>query len=308
MCGIQPRLLETALKIEYDKEKRNVMKYVSCAFFLLFLHLADGQVKVVEDSLFSPSLNATAKFYAILPDGYAQSQERYPAIYLLHGLGGNYTNWVKLTEIVKYAKHYRFIIITPDAKNSWYANSPVVPDANYEDFIVKDVIPFIDNKYRTIQSKFNRSVVGLSMGGYGAAKFGIKYPGMFFFAGCLSPAIQFPAGMEDSTLVIRRSKESNESVQRMFGYPRNDRWNENDVYVLLEKANAKSLPFFYLSVGSQDGITEIIDLTHSFAGALRKKGAAFEMHETPGGHDWKFWDKEIEMILRHIDELPRKRR
>ncbi|MEW5799557.1 MAG: alpha/beta hydrolase family protein, partial [Bacteroidota bacterium] len=299
---------ETALKIEYDKEKRNVMKYISYTLFFLYLHLAAGQVTVVEDSLFSSSLNATTKFYAILPDGYTKSQERYPAIYLLHGFGGNYTNWVKLTEIVKYAKQHNFIIITPDAKNSWYANSPVVPNANYEDFIIKDVIPFVDNKYRTIQSKFYRAIAGLSMGGYGAAKFGIKYPGLFFFAGCLSPAIQFPAGMDDSTIVIRRSKESNESVKQMFGYPRNERWNENDVNVLLEKANSKSLPYFYLSVGSQDGITEIIDLTHSFATALRKKGVSFEMHETPGGHDWRFWDKEIEIILQRITELSRKKR
>lgn len=302
------QLLETALKIEYDKEKRIVMKYISYTLFFLYFHLAAGQVTVVEDSLFSPSLNSATKFYAILPDGYTKSQERYSTIYLLHGFGGNYTNWVKLTEIVKYAKQYNFIIITPDAKNSWYANSPVVPNANYEDFIIKDVIPFVDNKYRTIQSKFYRAIAGLSMGGYGAAKFGIKYPGLFFFAGCLSPAIQFPAGMDDSTIVIRRSEESNESVKQMFGYPRNERWNENDVNVLLEKANAKSLPYFYLSVGSQDGITEIIDLTHSFATALRKKGVSFEMHETPGGHDWRFWDKEIEIVLQRIAELLRKKR
>lgn len=284
------------------------MKKFYFVFFFLFLQLSAGQVKVVEDSLFSPSLNATTKFYAILPDGYAKSQERYPAVYLLHGFGGNYTNWVKLSEIVKYAKQYNYIIITPDAKNSWYANSPVASNAHYEDCIIKDVIPFVDNKYRTIQSKFNRAVVGLSMGGYGAAKFGIKYPGMFFFAGCLSPAIQFPAGMEDSTLIIRRSKESNESVKRMFGFPRNEKWDENDVFVLLDKSTTKSSPYFYLSVGSQDGISEIIDLTHSFAAALRKKGVSFEMHETTGAHDWKFWDKEIEIVLQRIAELSRKKR
>ncbi len=284
------------------------MKNFYLSLFFLFLQLSAGQVKVVEDSLFSSSLNATTKFYAILPDGYAKSQERYPAVYLLHGFGGNYTNWVKLSEIVKYAKQYNYIIITPDAKNSWYANSPVMPNANFEDFIIKDVIPFVDNKYRTIQSKFHRSIAGLSMGGYGAAKLAVKYPGMFFFSGCLSPAIQFPAGMEDSSIVARRSKESNESVKQMFGFPRNEKWNENDVYSLLDKANIKSLPHFYLAVGSQDGIPEIIDHTHGFAAALRKKGVSFEMHETAGAHDWKFWDKEIEIVLQRIYELSRKKR
>lgn len=284
------------------------MKHLYACIFLTLFHYSSGQVKVVEDSLFSAALNSTAKFYAILPDGYSKSQERYGTIYLLHGFGGDYTNWVRLTEIVRYAKHYNVIIITPDGKNSWYANSPVVPNANYEDHIIKEVIPFVDKKYRTIQSKFHRSVAGLSMGGYGAAKFGIKYPGLFSFAGCISPSIQFPAGMEDSVIVARRSKDIIESVRNMFGFPRNERWNDNDLNLLLEKSNAKSLPYFYLSVGSQDGIPEIIDMTHSFAAALRKKGASFEMHETAGAHDWKFWDKEIEVVLQRIAELSRKKR
>lgn len=284
------------------------MKKLFTTFFLLIVQLSFSQVTVVEDSLFSPALNAKMKFYVILPNGYTQSQERYPSLYLLHGFGGDYTNWVKLTEIVRFAKKYRFIIITPDAKNSWYADSPVLKNTKYEEYIIKDVIPFVDKKYRTIQSKFFRAVAGLSMGGYGAAKFGIKYPGLFFFAGCISPAIQFPAGMEDTAIVARRSKESNESVRTMFGYPRNEKWNENDVYALLEKANTKTLPYFYLSVGSQDGIPEIIDHTHLFAAALRKKGASFEMHETAGGHDWKFWNKEIETVLQRISELLSKKR
>lgn len=279
------------------------MKTFKLGIFFFIVHVTFAQVKVVEDSLFSPSLNATMKFYAILPDGYSQSQERYPAIYLLHGYGGNYTNWVKLTEIVRYAKKYKFIIVTPDGKNGWYTNSPVLQNANYEDYIINDVIPFVDKKYRTIQSKFFRAVVGLSMGGYGAAKFGIKYAGKFFFAGCLSPALHVPASLEDSTILIRRSKELAESIKQMFGFPRNAQWNDNSVYALLDKASSTSLPYFYLSVGSQDGFVDIIEQTHFLATVLRKKGVAFEMHETAGGHDWKFWDKEIEIVLQRIADI-----
>lgn len=283
------------------------MKFFKLCTFFFIVQVTLAQVTVVEDSFFSPSVNATMKFYAILPDGYAQSQERYPTIYLLHGYDGDYTNWVKLTDIIRYAKKYKFIIITPDAKNSWYANSPVLRNANYEDYIVKDVIPFVDRKYRTIQSKFFRAIVGLSMGGYGAAKFGIKYPGMFFFAGCLSPALHVPTSLEDSTMLIRRSKELAESIKQMFGFPRNAQWNDNHVYALLDKANSTLLPYFYLAVGSQDGFFDIIDHTHTFTAALRKKGIHFEMHETAGGHDWKFWDKEIAIVLQRIAEMVSKK-
>jgi putative tributyrin esterase len=273
-----------------------VLNYIFCIG-------AFSQVTVVEDSLFSRSINRTSKFYVILPDGYSKNQERYPSVYLLHGFNGDYTNWVKQSELVKYLKEYHFIVVTPDAKNSWYTNSVTQKDMNYEDLIIKDLIPYVDKKYRTLQSKFDRAVAGLSMGGYGAAKFGLKYPNLFFFAGCLSPAIQFPAGLEDSAIVARRSKASNESVREMFGAKRNTHWSENDIFSLVDKCSPTTAPFFYIAVGSQDGIPEIIDLSHSFAAALRKKDIPYEMHESAGAHEWRFWDKEIEIVLQRINAI-----
>jgi S-formylglutathione hydrolase FrmB len=270
---------------------------------IAFVPIVYSQVTVVQDSFFAPSIQSTSKFLVVLPDGYAKSHERYATVYLLHGWGGDYTNWVKLTDLVRYAKSHNFIFIAPDAKNSWYTNSISQPDAKYEDFIIKDVIPFIDGKYRTNQSKFNRAIVGLSMGGYGAAKFGLKYSRQFFFAGCLSPAIHVPYGLEDTSLVARRSKESIQGLKDIFGSSRNDTWPDNDVFTLVEKANPKTAPYFYLAMGSQDGLPEILDLTPKFAAALRKAGIPFEMHETAGAHDWKFWDKEIEIVLKRISEV-----
>lgn len=285
-------------------------KIISAIFVFLvcFLTNLSSQVTVLEDSVFSPSINSTSKFYAILPDGYSKSHERYSTLYLLHGFGGDHSNWVKLTDLIKYLKQYNYLVICPDGKNGWYSNSVVQKDANYEDLIIKDVIPFVDKKYRTKQSKFSRAVAGLSMGGYGAAKFGLKYPGMFFFAGCISPSIQFPAGLEDTSIVASRSKELIRSVRETFSDIRNESWDSNDLLILTKKTNSKSLPYFYLSIGSQDGIPEIIDQTHGFASSLRKKGIPFEMHETTGGHDWKFWDKEIEIVLKQIAEVSGKKK
>jgi len=285
-----------------------IMKYKFLLLLGLLFQNTFPQVTVVDDSLFSQSVNTTIKFYAILPDGYSKRSERYPVLYLLHGLTGNYTDWVRLSNIVRYAKEYRLIIITPEGKDGWYSNSISSQNSNYEGYIVNDVIPIIEKKYRILQSRFNRAIAGLSMGGYGAIKFGLKYPGKFFFVAGMSPAIQFPKGLEDSAIVARRSKESTINLRSIFGTTQNDTWNENDVFYLAEHADAKSLPYFYLTVGSQDGILELPDLTHNFASALRKKGAAFEMHETAGAHDWKFWDKEIEIVLQRILEISGKKR
>ena len=97
---------------------------------LVFIHcctlraFAQNHVPLVEDSVFSPNVSAYMKFYAVLPINYYTHQDHYVAVYLLHGYGGDYTNWITRTELLNYAKDYPCILITPDGKNSWYTNSP----------------------------------------------------------------------------------------------------------------------------------------------------------------------------------------
>lgn len=284
------------------------MKRAVLLLFIFFLYsISFSQVSVVEDSLFSQSINGVEKITVVLPDGYAESQERYSAIYLLHGFGGDYTNWVKLTDLVRYLKKYHYIVVCPDGKNSWYTNSVELQNAQYEDLIMKDIIPFIDKKYRTKPSKFNRAIAGLSMGGYGAIKLGLKYPSQFFFAGGLSPAIQYPSEILEINKSSQQKRELYKSVFDVFGKKENDSWKTNDVFALAENAQQKSLPYFYLSVGSHDGFTKIIELTHTFATTLRKKDIPFEMHEVPGEHNWKLWDSEVKTVLKRIAEISRKK-
>lgn len=126
----------------------------------------------------------------ILPSGYSASkQKRYPVIYLLHGLFGSSENWTTLTKLPAYAKSYEFIIINPEGGDGWYTDSPTKQDDRYESYIVKELIPEIDAKYRTDASRNGRVIAGLSMGGYGALKFGVKYPAMFSLAGSFSGAL-----------------------------------------------------------------------------------------------------------------------
>ena len=272
--------------------------------FLLFVFLnSSAQVTVVEDSVFASSINTTTKFYVILPEGYSQGTDSFPSVYLLHGYSGNYTNWVKLTGLLTYLENYHFIVVTPDAQNSWYSNSIVTQNMNYEDLIVKDLIPFIDHKYRTIRDRKDRAIAGLSMGGYGAAKFGLKYPDLFFFAGCLSPAIQYPAGLEDSVLIARRSKASIQSAQAMFGKTRIPYWDSNDIFILAHRIDSTKAPFFYIGFGSQDGIPGLITQSHQLADIFRQRGIPFEFHEAKGRHEWKVWDREIKIVLQRINEI-----
>jgi putative tributyrin esterase len=275
--------------------------------YIITIQWAAGQVSVREDSLFSSSLNAMSKYTVILPSAYAANHERYPILYLLHGLGGDQSNWVTLTKLVSYAGKYSIIIVCPDGRNGWYSNSTLKRDANYEDQIMKDLVPHVEEKYRVIRSKFYRGVAGLSMGGYGAVKFGLKYPGSFSFAAGISPSVQFPAGLEDSVIVARWSRTSTTNLRELFGSRRMESWNNDDIFYLIERANPSVMPYFYLSIGSQDGIIELPEMTHQLATVLRKQKIPFEMHELQGAHNWKFWDSEIEIVLQRFNEKIGKR-
>lgn len=272
---------------------------------LLLVSSASAQVSVREDSLYSPSIRHHLPYTILLPDGYSRTKERYPVLYLLHGFNQNHLGWHRNTHLVELAARFPCIIILPEGWNRWYTNSVNASEWRMEDAFVKDLVPYVDSVYRTVRERGGRAVAGLSMGGYGALKYGIKYPQLFCLAGGLSPSIQFPVGLEDSAIVARRSAATITTVKEAFGAERNPQWMENDIPSLLEGKDGKELPFFYLAVGSQDIIPEVITQAHALAGSLRKKKAHFEMHESEGGHDWMFWDQQTEMVLSVFQRLRR---
>src|SRR5712692_4862686 len=136
----------------------------------------------------SKLVNATLPYNVILPVNYRASRTtRYPVLYLLHGHGGHYTDWLTRTNVADYAAQYRMIVVMPEGNNSWYVDAAGSTD-KYESYVLQELIPDVDSRYRTIQSRYGRAAAGLSMGGYGAIKYGLKYPNTFAFAGSMSGA------------------------------------------------------------------------------------------------------------------------
>ena len=166
-----------------------------------------GPLEVRTEKLESKLMGREMPFRVILPAGYADaanSTKRYPVIYLLHGLTGNFANWTERTDITEAARWTDAIIVTPEGENGWYTDSVTKPEDRHESYIVKELIPDIDKRYRTKAERKSRAIAGLSMGGYGALKFGLKYPEMFSLAGSFSGALgaaTFPAlGRSDASL------------------------------------------------------------------------------------------------------------
>lgn len=167
-----------------------------------------GQGTVVTDSVFSPGLasnlvgdSPVRRVLVYLPPSYRnEPSRRYPVLYLLHGttsvpeewLDGSYQGFslqVALDSLVSAAAIPEFIVVMPDANNAleagWYANSPVT--GNWEDFVVQDLVHFVDQHYRTDDRVARRALVGHSMGGFGALAIGFNHPEVFGLVYAISP-------------------------------------------------------------------------------------------------------------------------
>src|SRR5258705_144770 len=135
-------------------------------------------------------------YNALLPVGYAESNKRYPVLYLLHGLFGRYDDWITRTNLAEYAAHYEVIIVTPEGHDNWYTDSAGVTTDKYESYFIRELISDVDARFRTIKDRRARGVAGLSMGGYGALKYGLKHPEQFAFAASINGALD-PATRTD---------------------------------------------------------------------------------------------------------------
>jgi putative tributyrin esterase len=212
-------------------------------------------------------------------------------LYLLHGLYGDYLNWDTHTNLERYAQKYEFIVVMPDAGDSWYTNSATDPKDKFEDYVAKDLVAEIDGKFRTLRSRHARAIAGLSMGGYGALKIALRYRDDFAFAGSLSGALNAPRDLGD------KRPEFREQLLKVFGPQGSTVRADNNLFSLLQSVPPNGLPYFYLTCGSAD---DFLAVNRDFAAQLSSRGAVYEYHETFGAHAWDYWDRSLPDLLRAV--------
>lgn len=237
-------------------------------------------------------------YRVVLPVNYKTASDKavYPVIYLLHGLTGHFDNWTDSSKLTEYAAKYNYIIITPEGNNGWYTDSSTVPNDKYESYVVEELIPEIDKKFRTQAGRNHRAVAGLSMGGYGSIKFGLKYPEKFVLVGSFSGALQ--AASLTEKMLGNSWKALTDSITGVYGADDSPTRKANDVFKIVREIpadKAAALPFIYFDCGTEDGL---IITNREFSTALLEKKIPHEFRELPGKHDWKFWDAQIQEFLR----------
>lgn len=228
-------------------------------------------------------------YRVLLPQDYATSQRRYPVLYLLHGLGGDYKDWTTRSNVAEYTRTLPLIVVMPDGNNGWYTDSP---EGAFETYLTTDLPNDVVQKFRTINSRYGRAIAGLSMGGYGAMKIALKRPAAFAVAGSFSGAFNATRRGELETLI---AKAESERLQRIFGESDSDTRKTNDLLALAAAVKPGGAPYIYIDCGIADHA--LLGANREVVAALHKTGAAYEYHEVAGGHSWDYWDRRVREFL-----------
>ncbi len=261
---------------------------LNATILLLILSIrvsANGRVETVR--LQSKLVGVSLPYNVILPVGYDKSRTtRYPVIYLLHGLTGHYSDWTSRSNVGDYAAQYRIIVVTPEANDSWYIDK-------YESYILEELIPDVQQRYRTIEARYGRAIAGLSMGGYGAIKFGLKSPSTFVFAASMSGAFGVSRFTEKDVPQLWHAS------LKLFGPLGSETRKANDLFEIIENlptARAASLPYFYFDCGTEDA-PFVFSYNQQLARLMFDKKIPHEFRQLPGDHSWAYWDQQIQPIL-----------
>jgi S-formylglutathione hydrolase FrmB len=260
------------------------------------LATASGSEPSVETVQFQSQLvNTKLPYNVILPPGYrAAGTTRYPVLYLLHGWAGHYTDWITRTQIADYAAQYHLIVVMPEGNNSWYVDSGGVATDKYETYILTELIPDVDKRFRTIQARYGRAVAGLSMGGYGAIKYGLKYPATFEFAASISGAFGVTRYTQNEI-----GGSNWDPFLKIFGPVGSETRRANDVFEItrcLTSARIASLPYFYFDCGTEDA-AQHVNPNRELSELFLEKKIPHEYRELPGDHSWAYWNQQVQVVV-----------
>ncbi|MEJ7618826.1 MAG: alpha/beta hydrolase family protein [Pyrinomonadaceae bacterium] len=272
---------------------KNRLLALTILFSMLAYAGAAAVPPAVETIKFESKLvGAVLPYNVVLPPDYSLPTARnlrFPVLYLLHGLTGHYGDWVSKSKLTDYAARHRIIIVTPEGNNGWYTDSPVKESEKYESYIMQELIPDVERRFRTLSSREGRSIAGLSMGGYGALKLGMKHPDKFVFAGSMSGAL----GAAAWTDAVINTEPAKSSIMQAFGPADHAARPANDLFKMaaaITPERIAALPFLYVDCGNEDFL---IQMNRSFVEALVKQKIPHEYRQLPGKHDWPYWDKQV---------------
>jgi putative tributyrin esterase len=274
-------------------EIRKSMKGIKIGLFVLLFcgSVSCYAAKVDTLQIESVAMNKKYKAAVVLPNSYAKSKASYPVLYLLHGAYGHFGDWLNSTPNKKTVQNlsdaYNLIIVMPEGeRSSFYLDSPVNKESQFETYITLEVIPKIDRTYRTISDKKGRVISGLSMGGHGALYLATKHPELFCAAGSMSGAVDM-----GSMLNRNASAEIVKLMEPVFGANgvSQEVYASYGVLGMIDKIRSNKLPLI-IDCGVDDFLIESNRELHR---RLVYYKVEHEYTERPGAHTWVYWENSL---------------
>lgn len=280
---------------KHSRMKTKILILLLIVISILQAVAQDTKSQILRDSIQSKTLGRNVSYTIYLPEDCSASDKEFPVLYLLHGYGDDNMGWVDQGRIDKVADEMArhdslspMILVIPDAKRSWYING--LKD-NYEDFFINEFIPHIESAYKCKTTPKSRSIAGVSMGGYGALLYSLKYPKLFNACCVMSPAI----------LTEFELKYMSDEIYSMFGESFGEKnsnlWKEYNVLEIIKKKDTTTdpLPLFYIDCGDNDFLYRGNAYLHI---AMRDKKIDHYMIMRHGEHNWDYWIPAIPEILK----------
>jgi S-formylglutathione hydrolase FrmB len=251
-------------------------------------------------SMPSKILGHPVGYCVILPPSYDASKQSYPVLYFLHGLGSSSEILINsggmdlVIDLWEQNKIREFLIVTPDADRSFYINSRD-GKVRYEDFFIHEFIPYIEKQYRVRGDRQHRGVSGVSMGGYGALRFGLRYPQLFGSLSAHSAALvaNLPTGSASGYQGAMLTR----ILGSAFGSPPDAAfWKQNSPFTIVRGlvSRAEVPPIghanglkIYFDCGTEDDYGFDAG-ARAFHDLLDSRSIPSEFHLYPGGHDWNY--------------------
>lgn len=221
---------------------------------------------------------------------YYDKNKRYQVLYLLHGASGGNTQWTRFTAIERFAQQHQLAVVCPHASNSFYVDTH--PGSRYMTYITKELPTFIQSMFPVSTRREDTFIAGNSMGGFGAFRLALCCPEQYGCAVSLSGALDVISMAKvmptDPTGVIRFAD--------VFGPDGLTPGNDNDLTALAKRKIQEGcqLPKFYQCCGTEDFLYRI---NVSMRAQLEEAGLDLTYVESPGIHDWAYWDSQLPAIM-----------
>jgi diacylglycerol O-acyltransferase / trehalose O-mycolyltransferase len=267
--------------------------------------------RLTELTLSTPALAKPTHVRVLLPTGYRKKKSRrYPVAYLLHGSFGDYRDWTDKGAAERLTAGRKLIVVMPDGgQGGWYTdwvNRGAGGFPEWETFHIGQLVPWIDERYRTLTSRGERAIAGLSMGGFGAMSYAARHPSLFSWAASFSGAVDIVNYPPVAAIIDLEAPADGGLPGDQFG----DRilaeanWRAHNPWDLAENLRKTTLVIDTGNgqPGSLDPPGKLFDPielgVHDMSLSLHQRLLALGIPHTwndygPGTHSWPYWQRDL---------------